>query len=201
MKHNLKELKKLRELIITRNIAWQIQIAGTNGCRFNPDYFINEQEFYEVGEFIIETRKKYPLDKLAIAGSHDVGYFSKYFSDYGAHRHKYWRGCGAGIFTNGIMSDGSVKGCLALNDRFIEANIRERSIEDIWRDPGLFIRNRDFDVNRLHGFCAVCQYSEICRAGCQDMCFSSTGSVYSNKYCFHRLEEEYALSPNKNITE
>lgn len=46
----------------------------------------------------------------------------------------------AGCKAVAIESNGDVKGCLSLqNERFIEGNIRERSLKDIWTDKKALI--------------------------------------------------------------
>ena len=77
-----------------------------------------------------------------------------------------WMGCFAGLRGVGVMSDGSVKGCLALPDSLIEGNIREETLSQIWRDKQRFVYNRAFDSSNLHGACASCTYGNVCRGGC-----------------------------------
>lgn len=77
-----------------------------------------------------------------------------------------WLGCFAGLRNIGISSNGSVKGCLALPDTMIEANVRDYPVERIWNDPNRFAYNRAFSLADLSGECAHCQYGPICRGGC-----------------------------------
>ena len=50
------------------------------------------------------------------------------------HLHQTWSGCMAGIEVIGIRSNGDVLGCLSLGDDFVEANVRQRPLAEIWRD-------------------------------------------------------------------
>ena len=53
-----------------------------------------------------------------------------------------WRGCQAGLRVVGIDSVGNVKGCESLySDEFIEGNLREESLRDIWCKEGNFAYN------------------------------------------------------------
>ena len=92
----------------------------------------------------------------------------------------------------GIESNGNVKGCLSLpsarhgKDVFLEGNLREHSLQEIWTRPGAFAYNRDFKLEQLAGFCAVCRYRDICRGGCSWTAYSHTQSRFNNPYCFYR---------------
>ena len=95
----------------------------------------------------------------------------------------------------GIESDGWVKGCLGLpsrqdgRDDFLEGNIRQRSLEDIWHDADAFSYNRKFQMSMLNGFCAQCEYARICRGGCR-WTVSTAGRGFDNPYCHYRVIKE-----------
>ncbi|UCD13833.1 MAG: SPASM domain-containing protein, partial [Thermoplasmatales archaeon] len=100
-----------------------------------------------------------------------------------------WKGCWAGKRVLGIQSDGGVKGCLALSDGFIEGNIRDRNIVEIWRDPKAFSYNREFKINDLGENCRSCKYGEVCKGGCSTRSDLLTGSLHNDRYCFCRIEQ------------
>lgn len=187
-KHNISELPKMAEMLIDQDITWQIQMATPEGVRFDRGFMLSPQEFYWVGAFISRIRNTIPVNRLPVAGSHDIGYHSRYLSNYSELPD--WNGCAAGLYTLGIMSDGRVKGCLSMHDDFIEDNVRNRSLVEIWNDPELFARNRYFDPSQLAGTCKDCIYGNTCRAGCANVGFTVTGNTFENPYCFYRLEKE-----------
>jgi radical SAM protein with 4Fe4S-binding SPASM domain len=92
-----------------------------------------------------------------------------------------------------------VKGCLSLpsamnrESRFIEGNIRQRPLREIWESPDAFAYNRRFKVSQLKGFCRTCEYAEICRGGCSWTAFSHTGDRNDNPYCYYRQAVERGL--------
>jgi radical SAM protein with 4Fe4S-binding SPASM domain len=96
----------------------------------------------------------------------------------------------------GIESDGGIKGCLSLpsslndEDAFLEGNIRERPLREIWSRPGAFAYNRQFKITDLGGFCRSCDYGEICRGGCTWGVFARSRLVRDNPYCYWRQEHE-----------
>ncbi len=100
-----------------------------------------------------------------------------------------WMGCFAGIRALGIMSDGSVKGCLALPDESIEGNVRVEPLEEIWGDMSRFAYNRAFDPASLGGECAECKFGRICRGGCTAFAMSVHGRPHISTHCF-RLHEK-----------
>jgi radical SAM protein with 4Fe4S-binding SPASM domain len=95
-----------------------------------------------------------------------------------------WRGCFAGLMVAGIMSDGSVKGCLALPDRCIEGNIRHESLAAIWNDRKRFAYNRGPDRETLSGGCATCPSGAACRGGCTASAMALHGRRGENRLCF-----------------
>jgi len=186
-KMNLKELPLLRDVLFNRNVFWEIQVTDVAG-RFPKKYLLDEKEFYSVGEFIYETQKMHPSGKKFVNGAHDMGYHSRVLPDITGLEE--WNGCLAGVSLIGIESNGGVKGCSALTTRFVEDNIRNRSIMEIWNDPDSFLYNRRFKPRDLKGFCKDCVYNNTCKGGCLETSFMTTGYVHCDPFCFHRIEEE-----------
>ena len=85
-----------------------------------------------------------------------------------------------------------LKGCLSLqNERFIEGNIRERSLKDIWTDKKSFNYNRNFNSESLGGYCSKCVYANICRGGCTSLAYNTSGHINNNNYCMHIMEQRW----------
>jgi len=187
-KLNFSQIEPMKDLLFGMNITWQLQVASPHGLRFNKELVLDRLEFYEAGKKISHYRNTIPANDLPVCGSHDFGYFSSFLTRYGELPE--WHGCSAGIHTLGIMSDGSVKGCLCQHDDFIEDNIRKRNIEEIWNDEKLFSRNRKFRYSMLEGTCKGCKYGNECRAGCSNLSYTITGLIYDNPYCFHAIERD-----------
>ena len=179
-KLNLKELPLIRDLISGEDIVWQIQICNKNGSRFNKDFFLSKEEYIQTAEFIHNTAKQYPNFK--ITGADDVGYLSSKYP-LSVVNSRCWDGCNAGRRTIGIQSNGDIKGCDSLPDSYVEGNIRERSLYDIWLDPKSFPYTRNFDKSQLKGCCAKCPHGEICKGGCVDIANSISGHAFENDYC------------------
>lgn len=94
-----------------------------------------------------------------------------------------FQGCAAGLSVVGIDSVGNVRGCESLYDeRFIEGNLRERSLKDIWESPDSFAYNRQFRPELLGGKCGRCDKGRICAGGCRSF-NAFHGALYENVNC------------------
>ena len=85
-----------------------------------------------------------------------------------------------------IRPDGGLKGCPSHPPSFVVGNVRQRPLAELWADHRLFAYNTAWDPDLLEGGCAVCDFSEICRAGCTTMAFAATGTVHDNPFCCQR---------------
>ena len=95
-----------------------------------------------------------------------------------------FRGCRAGLTTIGIDSVGNVRGCESMyDDYFIEGNLRESSLYDIWNNPDGFSYNRKFTPEKLQGNCNSCEHSLICAGGCRSYNYFSHKKMYESLYC------------------
>jgi len=185
-KQNFKELPIIRDFLLNKGIAWQIQMANPVG-RFPESLMLSKKEFYSVALFIASMRKKHSIKELPLMGAHNFGYHSKILPNITILP---WIGCQAGITAIGIQSNGGIKGCLSLPDVFIEGNIREKSIADIWNDPDSFSYNRNFKKEDLNGECKDCKHGRRCHGGCLTVSASLTGKNHCDPYCLSLIEEK-----------
>ena len=103
---------------------------------------------------------------------------------------KHWNGCNAGMNVIGIESDGGIKGCLSMQDKkYIEGNIREQSLREIWENPHNFAYNRRFKLEDLQGICQDCKYGGICRGGCSEKAETYTGKLHCQPFCLYDMEK------------
>ena len=184
-KKNLNELPGILDILLERGVcAWQIQTATPQG-RMPRDLALDEDEYYKLAQFIAENREKHK-SLIRIAEADCIGYYSKLSPKF---ENKVWKGCQAGLRVIGIESDGSIKGCLSLHhDGFIEGNIREKSLKEIWTSNDNFKYNRRFSPDQLEGICKNCKYGAICRGGCSEKSLSYTGTRYGSPYCLYKYE-------------
>lgn len=190
---NFKLLPKIRDHIFKRGIyGWQIQLATPWGrLAKNPKLLLTPKCYMKLIEFITEQRK---IFGEMVVGADDIGYYTEFESKIRPKGE--WQGCQAGLQVLGITSNGGVTGCLSLQEkRFIEANIRDRKLKDIWGDPSLFAYNRNFKESDLKGYCKECPHRLKCRGGCTNTAYSFSRSLHNNYYCAFRIMQ--GKSPKK----
>ena len=185
-KMNFKELPLIREKIIGKTKAWQIQIAVPIG-RFPRDQILSKEQFYSLALFIAATRKKYSVKELATMGAHSIGYHSHIIRN--TMVSPVWKGCQAGITVLAIQSNGNIKGCLSLPDEgFIEGNVKNDSLKDIWNSPDFCSFTRNFDKSELKDHCKECKYGKSCKGGCTTASVSLTDKMHCDPYCLYEIE-------------
>jgi len=189
-KLNFPELEDIYKELIRLNIkVWQIQLAMPVG-RMNSAFMLEKKNLKKLIEFIIKVRND---GKIRIFPGCNIGYFGGLEEKYRIQEEEktlpFWTGCYSGIFEVGIMSNGSVKGCLAMKDKFIEGNIKEKPLREIWEKDNAFSYNRNFQKNSLNGFCAKCEFDLICRGGCPIISEALTGQTNNDPYCVERIGE------------
>ena len=206
---NFEELDELRALLAEHRVErWQLQLGNATGnMSDHPELCLRPEDVLTVVPKIAELRGLAGRPKVFPA--HNVGYFGEPEADLrddgGAI--PFWVGCTAGCSVIGIESNGNVKGCLSLpsalnnEDAFVEGNIRDTSLEEIWRRKGSFAYNREFSLDKLAGFCRTCDYAEICRGGCAWTSYANTGSRWENQYCYWRQKCEQAERDGEPIAE
>ena len=184
-KINYKELPIIRDFLLNKSIAWQIQVCAPEG-RFAKKLTLSKEEYYIISAFIASMQKIYSKKELPVIGAHCFGYRSHFVPCLGLYPE--FNGCQAGITILSIKSNGDVIGCLSTPKEYIEGNIREKSIVDIWNDPNAFAYNRKFKKEDLGENCRDCKYGGSCKGGCMGMSTSWTGKPHNDPYCYYAIE-------------
>lgn len=189
-KKNINELDQILDILIENGVnSWQVQIATPQG-RMPMDLAVNADDFYNLAKFIAEKRQKYK-NIIRIVEADCLGYYSTFSKDLNFVT---WTGCKAGMNVLGIESDGAIKGCLSLHgDEFIEGNVRETSLADIWNDKNKFKLNRRFSPSMLKGICKDCKWGSLCRGGCSEKAISYTRTTHQSPFCLYNYEKEKGI--------
>ena len=163
---NCRDLQRLRDFLAELGVSsWQLQLGNPSGVMGdNRELVIQPADLLWLVPEIARLRGD-GQDLPEVVASDNVGYFGRHepeLRDQGS-KISFWIGCRAGCHVIGIESDGNIKGCLSLpstrhgRDRFVEGNLRQRSMADIWCGEDAFAFNRGFSTDQLTGFCGVCR--------------------------------------------
>ena len=158
--------------------AWQLQSCAPMGNASGSAEAVR-YSFRDVIKWIAKTA---PVAPFVIGAADNIGYFTP--EERAIRGHKEFAGCGAGLCSVGIDSKGNVSGCESMRDpSFIEGNLREKSLAEIWYSPDSFKYNRNFDESMLQGKCADCPEGPYCAGGRRSYNFFTSGSLYESRYC------------------
>jgi radical SAM protein with 4Fe4S-binding SPASM domain len=185
-------LPQLRQFLMDHGVfGWQVQLATPAGnMGEHRDLLLPPEDLLWLVPQIAELCL-IPCPEFEIYVGHNIGYFGNPESALRAAdvALPFWLGCRAGCQVIGIESGGDVKGCLSLpssvhgEHRFVEGNVREKSLREIWCRPDAFAYNRLFRVEQLGGFCRVCRFRDVCRGGCSWDAWARGGG--DNENCFY----------------
>lgn len=206
-KENIGILNDLKEMLIAMGVqSWQVQLGLPMGnLTAHPDWVLEPEQIKDVIDFCYDTAKE---GRIAIYPADCIGYYTKkeleikrlsYKTDMVAP----WDGCNAGIRGFGILHNGDILGCTSIRSRdYIEGNIRERSLREIWEDENSFLWRRQMTKEKLAGPCRICNYGSKCLGGCPNTRLTMNGSIYSeNQYCAYyqtlkEMQDRYAVCKN-----
>ena len=184
---NVPTLEALYDILRCYPIAaWQLQACSPmgNAAAMGVDYRFDPRR---VIDFVVRHRLDAPFP---IGMADNIGYFTKEepLTRGDADARRCFPGCGAGLSVVGIDSVGNVRGCESMYDeRFIEGNLRLRSLREIWEDPDAFSYNRRFDPSLLTGECASCEMGAYCAGGCRSYNYFVHRKLYEYPYCARNL--------------
>jgi radical SAM protein with 4Fe4S-binding SPASM domain len=197
---NVADLDQMHDLLVANRVAiWQLQIVTSMGnIAGRNEYLLNPAKVGEITNFI---REKNRAGALRVYAGDDIGYFdeNEVYLRSRPGTISAWSGCQAGLTVVGIDSVGNVKGCESIySDKFIEGNLREETLFEIWTKDGNFAYNRNFDVSMLTGACAACDKGSICRGGCRGSSYFSSGSLFESRYCSYPGRPDCSVNKTVN---
>ncbi|MDO8507021.1 MAG: radical SAM protein [bacterium] len=180
-RHNLSELDLLADFLSKEVDSWQIQLATPFGrMAKREDALLSEDEFTALCRRIIIYRHVYP--ELNIQAADCFG-----MAPAGTVRSGFWGGCSAGVTSLGIDACGSILPCLSLQSGATCGNLRERSLEEIWKNSEGFALNRRFHEKDANGGkCEGCEELDLCRGGCASQSYAYYGRFHSSPFCYER---------------
>lgn len=186
-KKNLSQLEELKQELIMRGIkSWQVQMGFPMGnLTDHRNLVIEPDDIDTIINFAYQCMQEGSIEVML---GDCVGYYNLKEIEIFKKRYQgsYSRqGCTAGKHTFGILHNGDILGCTSIRDQeFIEGNIKNTSLKEIWEDPNSFSWNRNIKKEKLGGFCAKCRFGDKCLGGCANSKLTTGNSVYAeNQYC------------------
>lgn len=196
-KKNIHELKAMRDILVQKGVAnWQLQAANPMGNLLDyPEWLLEPGDVDQIIDIAHDIMTEGGI-RVDLADS--IGYYN--LKEVAIRKASFknpkalggiWRGCPAGKTLVGIRCNGDIIGCLSIRDDFyIEANIRDLPLEEIWTRPGAFSWNRDLTKAKLSGFCHTCQFGSKCLGGCSGTKLIRYQSIGENHFCSYRYAVE-----------
>lgn len=151
---NLKELPKIKELLISKNVkAWRFfTIIPIGRAAKNAEMLLTDAQFLELMNFIKESRKDKRLDtKFSCEGY--VGRFEYEVRDAGYF-------CRAGINIGSVLIDGSISACPNIDRTLAQGNIYKDNLYEVWCNRYENFRSREWTKT---GRCADCKVYSECK--------------------------------------
>ena len=187
---SLPELESMGdELLDAGAIGWQLQTTLPMGRAAESPLILREED---MPELLATLRRLAQRTKLRPIITDAIGWWTTddpHLRSADGGMSRCWLGCFAGIRHLGITSCGDVKGCLALTSGFVEGNLRDEPLRQIWEDPARFAYNRQYRRDSLSGPCANCKNAELCRGGCTACSVAFHGKPGINTRCLARIEQ------------
>jgi radical SAM protein with 4Fe4S-binding SPASM domain len=178
---NINEVSEIYTQLRTIGVLnWRVQpIFSLGRVRDNSDLILTEQDYLTLGKFVQNLEAEVSVNGFKLLPSDSFGYFTDY-----DNRDPPWRGCPAGLYSCGITSDGKIKGCLSLPDKYIEGDLRKNDLWDIWNGADAFEYTRKFSSEKLGPNCRNCEKASDCQGGCSAMSIGYTEQFNNDPFCF-----------------
>jgi radical SAM protein with 4Fe4S-binding SPASM domain len=188
------QLRQLMNLFIEAGVTnWQVQLTVAMGrAADHPELLLQPYDLSVLMPLLANLFEEGVEHGLLLQPGNNIGYFGPYEALWRGNGDEriYWASCNAGQNTMGIEADGTIKGCPSLpTTQYAGGNIRNHSLEQIWRQTPELSFTRSSRKDSLWGFCRTCYYAEACQAGCTWTSHSLLGRPGNNPYCHHRVLE------------
>lgn len=153
---NIHELEAIKQHLIAHKVkAWRLfTIAPIGRATNNPELMLDGKDLKLLMDFIVKARKEGEMDVKfsceAYVGSYEQKVRDSFFF------------CRAGINIASVLIDGSISACPNINRSFIQGNIYQDNLLDVWETKFDIMRNRSWT---LVGVCADCKVFRYCQGG------------------------------------
>jgi radical SAM protein with 4Fe4S-binding SPASM domain len=206
-KENIAILPDIKKELTGMGVSsWQVQLGLPMGnFASRPGWVLDPAQIDDVLDFCYETNAggeivMYPADCLGYYSHKELRARQMAFNTPG---YQLWDGCNAGVRGFGLLHNGDILGCTSIRDReYVEGNIKERPLREIWEDDNAFRWRREMKKENLGGHCKTCKYGGKCLGGCPNTRLTINGTIYSeNQYCSYNLALKCSEREIKALTD
>ena len=175
MPENIGELEELKKILIAKKTGfWILGVTMPTGkAKKNKELFLSKQQFRELLEFMVNSKKQINLD---------LGENFPYLGKFDEKIRKKPKTCLAGILGCCIGATGHVRACPDMPDtkENREGNLLKEKFQEIWKKS--FREERERIVKSNDKKCADCKEWGNCHGGCKVM-------RIENRHCFLKYLE------------
>lgn len=153
---NFSTLPQFKQFLIDAGVRkWRIFTIFPQGrAKLNPELFLSPEQYVELMDFIVETRKQ---------GMIDLSYSCEGFlGDYEGEVRSHFYRCDAGTMTASVLANGDISGCMSIRAHYAQGNIYHDRFRDVWNNRFEVMRNRRW---LKHDECARCKAWDWCAGG------------------------------------
>lgn len=153
---NFSTLPQLKQYLIDIGVKkWRIFTIFPQGrAKLNPELFLSPEQYVELMDFIVETRKQGDID-LSYSCE---GFLGDYEGEVRSHIYR----CDAGTMTASVLANGDISGCMSIRSHYAQGNIYRDRFSDVWNNRFEPMRNRRW-LKRDE--CARCKAWDWCAGG------------------------------------
>lgn len=153
---NFSTLPQFKQFLIDAGVRkWRIFTIFPQGrAKLNPELFLSPEQYVELMDFIVETRKQ---------GMIDLSYSCEGFlGDYEGEVRSHFYRCDAGTMTASVLANGDISGCMSIRAHYAQGNLYHDRFSDVWNNRFEVMRNRRW---LKHDECARCKAWDWCAGG------------------------------------
>lgn len=192
---NMHELEELIKMVASYDISSRFQIMKACGTGYEHFKDIpSPEEKKQIIEMINNAKVKY---NAKINNSIKFHPFIEEDNKESSGGSKYHR-CRATTYGMALSPQGYALACEFLEPfpAFIDENVRDKNILDIWHESEMF---RNLRYIKVQGRCQACEYNHICEMGCFAETYGLTKDInVSDPVCWYIPKSKHIEYPNTN---
>lgn len=189
-------------------VAWQLQLTGPMGnAADHPEILLQPPELLDLFPVLARVARRAWREGMRFLPAQNVGYYGPYerLLRSGGDPWGFWTGPTEGIAVLGIEADGTIKADPTLpTAAYAAGNVRQQRLREIIEtSPRMrFNLGAGTPGGRAHlwGFCATCEFAELCRGGDAWTAHAFFARPGNHPYCHHRATVQQRRGTRERLT-